>query len=38
MLTSGYSDVLATDGTAGRELLHKPYSLDDLSRTLARVA
>ena len=38
VLTSGYSDAMATDGTAGRELLRKPYSLDDLSRTLARVA
>ena len=37
LLTSGYSDALATTGTAGRDLLRKPYSLEDLARTLARL-
>ena len=34
VLTSGYSHVLAETGTDGFELLHKPYSVDQLSRTL----
>ncbi|WP_296261334.1 MULTISPECIES: PAS domain-containing protein [unclassified Pseudomonas] len=38
ILTSGYSDVLAQSGTNGFDLLHKPYSIDQLSRMLGRVA
>jgi two-component system NtrC family sensor kinase len=34
VLTSGYSDVLAQNGAHGFELLHKPYSIEQLSRTL----
>ena len=34
LLTSGYSDVLAAQGTHGFELLRKPYSVADLSRML----
>ncbi len=34
VLTSGYAHVLAKHGNAGFELLHKPYSLDQLSRVL----
>ena len=34
VLTSGYSHVLAQEGTHGFELLHKPYSVEQLSRTL----
>jgi CheY-like chemotaxis protein len=34
VLTSGYSHVLAEDGRHGFPLLHKPYSVDDLSRVL----
>ena len=34
VLTSGYSSVLAESGTHGFELLQKPYSIDELSRTL----
>lgn len=37
LLASGYSDVLAKNGTSGFELLHKPYSIEDLSRLLRRV-
>ena len=37
VLTSGYSDVLAQQGTQGLELLRKPYSVDDLSRMLRKV-
>ncbi|PCG13295.1 hybrid sensor histidine kinase/response regulator [Sphingomonas adhaesiva] len=37
VLTSGYSHVLAQNGTHGFELLHKPYSVDQLSRTLWKV-
>ena len=37
LLTSGYSHVLAQEGTHGFELLHKPYSADQLSRSLQRV-
>jgi DNA-binding NtrC family response regulator len=38
ILTSGYSHVLAREGTCGFELLHKPYSVEDLSRILHRAA
>ncbi|NEU14673.1 PAS domain-containing protein [Methylobacterium sp. BTF04] len=38
VLTSGYSHVLAKNGTYGFELLHKPYSVEDLSRILRKVA
>ncbi|MBV8192687.1 MAG: response regulator, partial [Alphaproteobacteria bacterium] len=34
ILTSGYSDVLAHTGSQGFELLHKPYSADQLARVL----
>ncbi len=34
VLTSGYSNVLAQDGTHGFELLHKPYSVEQLSCVL----
>ena len=34
VLTSGYSHVLAQSGTHGFELLHKPYSIDQLSQAL----
>lgn len=37
VLTSGYSHVLAEKGSRGFELLHKPYSIDHLSRMLIRV-
>ncbi|SDM55574.1 PAS domain S-box-containing protein [Methylobacterium phyllostachyos] len=36
VLASGYSDVLAVQGTHGFELLRKPYSVEDLSRVLRR--
>lgn len=36
VLTSGYSNVLAEDGTHGFELLHKPYSVEQLSRILRK--
>ncbi|MCJ2064732.1 PAS domain S-box protein [Methylobacterium sp. J-088] len=36
VLASGYSDVLAEEGTHGFELLRKPYSVADLSRVLRR--
>jgi PAS domain S-box-containing protein len=38
ILTSGYSDVLARDGTHGFELLQKPYSIAQLSRVLRKAA
>jgi PAS domain S-box-containing protein len=38
MLTSGYSEILAQNGTHGFELLHKPYSIDTLSRALRKVS
>ena len=38
LLTSGYSHVLAQNGTYGFELLHKPYSVEELSRLLRKVA
>ena len=34
ILTSGYSHVLATDARHGFPLLHKPYSVEELSRIL----
>ncbi|WP_295475196.1 PAS domain-containing protein [uncultured Pseudomonas sp.] len=37
VLTSGYSHVLAKHGTDGFELLHKPYSVEQLSRILRKV-
>ncbi len=37
VLTSGYTHVLAQEGAHGFELLHKPYSMDGLSRALRRV-
>ena len=37
ILTSGYSEVLAQSGTHGFELLHKPYSIDELSRAIKNV-
>ncbi|WP_430912079.1 ATP-binding protein [Methylobacterium sp. sgz302541] len=37
VLTSGYSHVLAEEGTHGFELLHKPYSAGQLSRVLRRI-
>ncbi|WP_298089555.1 PAS domain-containing sensor histidine kinase [uncultured Sphingomonas sp.] len=36
ILTSGYSHVLAQEGSYGFELLHKPYSIEDLTRALRR--
>jgi hypothetical protein len=36
VLTSDYSHVLAEQGTHGFTLLRKPYSVEDLSRTLGR--
>jgi CheY-like chemotaxis protein len=36
VLTSGYSHVLAQNGTFGFELLHKPYSVEQLSRVLTK--
>ncbi|MEO8321819.1 MAG: ATP-binding protein, partial [Bradyrhizobium sp.] len=37
VLTSGYSHVLAENGSYGFELLQKPYSIDQLSRVLQTV-
>jgi two-component system NtrC family sensor kinase len=37
VLTSGYSHVLAQNGSYGFELLQKPYSIEQLSRTLHKV-
>lgn len=36
-LASGYSHVLAQEGAHGFELLHKPYSADQLGRILAKL-
>jgi PAS domain S-box-containing protein len=36
VLTSGYSDVLANEGSSGFDLLHKPYSVELLSRAMRR--
>jgi two-component system NtrC family sensor kinase len=38
VLTSGYSQVLSQHGSHGFELLQKPYSIDQLTRVLHRVA
>ena len=38
VLTSGYSEVLAQNGEHGFELLHKPYSLEQLSQALRQAA
>lgn len=38
VLTSGYSHVLAQNGSHGFELLHKPYSVEQLSRVLRRAS
>ncbi len=38
VLTSGYSHVLAQNGTDGFELLNKPYSVEQLSRILRKTA
>jgi two-component system NtrC family sensor kinase len=37
VLTSGYSQVLAQQGSYGFELLQKPYAIEQLSRMLQRV-
>jgi len=37
VLTSGYSHVLAEEGRHGFELLHKPYTVEDVSRVLRRM-
>ncbi len=37
VLTSGYSHVLAQDASHGFELVHKPYSAEQLSRMLGKV-
>ncbi|CAO4184860.1 PAS domain S-box protein [Methylorubrum extorquens] len=37
VLASGYSHVLAADANHGFELLHKPYSADQLGRILSRI-
>ena len=37
VLTSGYSHVLAQNGSYGFELLQKPYSIEQLSRILHKV-
>ena len=36
ILTSGYSHVLAREGSAGFDLLHKPYSVEQLSTILRK--
>lgn len=36
ILTSGYSHILAQNGRHGFELLHKPYSVEQLSRVLRK--
>jgi PAS domain S-box-containing protein len=38
VLTSGYSHVLAQNGTYGFELLHKPYSMEQASQVLQKSA
>jgi len=38
VLASGYSHVLAQNGDHGFELLHKPYSIDQLSHMIRKVA
>jgi two-component system NtrC family sensor kinase len=37
VLTSGYSHVLAQNGSSGFELLQKPYSIEQLSRILHKI-
>ena len=37
VLTSGYSHVLAQEGAHGFDLVHKPYSAEQISRALHRV-
>ncbi|WP_295517048.1 PAS domain S-box protein [uncultured Pseudomonas sp.] len=37
LLTSGYSHILATNGAQGFELIHKPYSVEELSRRLQEI-
>jgi two-component system NtrC family sensor kinase len=37
VLTSGYSEILARDGSFGFDLLHKPYSVESLSHALRKV-
>jgi DNA-binding NtrC family response regulator len=37
ILTSGYSQVLAQEGTHGFQLLQKPYSIEELNRVLTKV-
>ncbi|KUM43631.1 PAS domain S-box protein [Pseudomonas sp. EpS/L25] len=37
LLTSGYSHVLATNNAQGFELIHKPYSVEELSRRLQEI-
>lgn len=36
VLTSGYAQVLAEEGRDGFEFLHKPYSVEELTRVLRR--
>ena len=36
ILTSGYSHVLASNGNFGFELLHKPYSVEQLSLVIRK--
>ena len=36
VLTSGYSHVIAEEGTQGFPLLRKPYSIESLLQTLGR--
>jgi signal transduction histidine kinase/CheY-like chemotaxis protein len=38
VLTSGYSHVLAQEGSHGFDLVHKPYSAEQLGRALQRAA
>jgi FixJ family two-component response regulator len=38
VLASGYSHVLAREGAHGFELLHKPYSIEALSRVLRKAS
>ncbi|MEG3125498.1 PAS domain-containing sensor histidine kinase [Sphingomonas sp. GB1N7] len=38
VLASGYSHILAANGTDGFELIQKPYSIDHVSRVLRRAA
>lgn len=37
LLTSGYSHVLASEANHGFALLQKPYSADEIARTLRRI-